>query len=423
MVSMYVVDLVVCGQLEDAGHKLAGMAIAFQIIFVLDATAAGLTIGSSVLVSRARGGGNHERQREVVDQAGRLMFAWAAIVSITGVVFARPLLAMFEPDPIVLASARVYFQTIVAGAVFTYLGFVYSGVCTSLLDRKTPLWCGAIGSVVNLALTYTLGLGRFGLPAMGVGGIALGTLVAQMITTVLLGLAIRRKQLPISLSPFALVGARIREIVRIGIPGGSDMLMLSGHAVINVAMLGALSTASVAAHGIGMRVQMLVNLPAICIAIVTSALVGGALGAGNAARAKEIARTALVLGVGSMCIVAAVLVAAAGPIIGLFGVSPGGPVEAHATDWVRIVGVGSIPIAIHLARSSALSGSGATGTSLRISVASVVFQLPVGWWLAFQMELGPIAIWISLLAAYIVRAVLAELIYRRGRWAVPGVKI
>jgi Na+-driven multidrug efflux pump len=91
--------------------------------------------------------------------------------------------------------------------------------------------------------------------------------------------------------------------------------------------------------------------------------------------------------------------------------------------WMRVLGYGMLPTGIVVALSGVLQGAGATGTTLRISIAAVVVQLPIAWWLGFPLGLGPFGVWLTFLVVWGgLRAALLALAYRRGAWAVVGVK-
>ncbi|HEY4059820.1 MAG TPA: MATE family efflux transporter, partial [Kofleriaceae bacterium] len=145
--STYIVDAAVCGRLHDAGAQLAGMAVAFQIIVVMEMTANGLVIGAIVLISRARGGNDPERARQVMDQIPRLVVAAALVLAPIAALVARPLFEAFGLGAEAVDSGVAHFRTLLAGSAFAYVGFAFGGVFAAIRNTRTPLVCGAISSV------------------------------------------------------------------------------------------------------------------------------------------------------------------------------------------------------------------------------------------------------------------------------------
>jgi Na+-driven multidrug efflux pump len=127
------------------------------------------------------------------------------------------------------------------------------------------------------------------------------------------------------------------------------------------------------------------------------------------------------LNVSIMLVLGSMLVVSAPYVVAIFGVPEGSALADLAIDWIRLIGIGTLPVAIHLARAGVLNGAGATRTSLKITLSSIVIQLPLAALLAFHFGFGAHGIWIALLSSYVIRAVMAEIAYRRTTWAVVGV--
>src|SRR5690606_20756262 len=145
-------------------------------------------------------------------------------------------------------------------------------------------------------------------------------------------------------------------------------LVLNAGFLSAIGMLGRIDEITVAAHGLGLRVQALAFVPGLGVAQATAALVGQALGASEAERARRVARASVALCVAIMSILALAIVIAARPLAGLFDVDPGSPLERYAVEWMRLLGY-AMPLAgVSIALGAVLQGSGATRASLRINV-------------------------------------------------------
>src|SRR5262249_41847482 len=181
---------------------------------------------------------------------------------------------------------------------------------------------------------------------------------------------------------------------------------------------------TVAAHGLGLRVQSLAFVPGLSIAQATAAMIGQALGAGSVERARQVVRASLALCAAIMCALALVIVLAATPLARMFDVQPGTSLETYTIQWMRVLGIAMVPSAVQISLVGLLQGSGATRTSLRINLwTTIIFQIPFAYVLAFTFDQGAFGVWISFPVAILAKAVLNFAAYKGEKWAVTGVRI
>lgn len=422
-VSMYFVDMAVCARLPAAGAQLAGLAISFQLLFLLQVAINGLLIGSVVMVARAKGAGDVARIETVTNQALTFVLAVSVVITLLGSVAAEPILVALGARGPVLAAALEYLRPLFYGVVFTYVCTLFGALFNGLRDTRTPFIAALVANALNAVLGIGLVLGKFGLPALGITGAALATVIASAFNAVQLFLALRRKAIP------GLRFARwrdidwglARQVLKIGAPAALHLLVLNAHGLSMVAMIAHFDQISIAAHGVGIRVQTFVFLPGVAIMNTASAMIGRALGGGDAAQARRITRDAVVLSLVCMTALGGAAILAEGPIFAFLGVAADSTLGELSSDWIRIVGLGAIPAAVHVGYASALQGSGASGTNLLVTLAAVALQIPLAWVLGYHAGYGAHGVWMALLVSYVLRACFAALAYRLGRWAIVGV--
>ncbi|HKE18843.1 MAG TPA: hypothetical protein VKB80_28405 [Kofleriaceae bacterium] len=110
------------------------------------------------------------------------------------------------------------------------------------------------------------------------------------------------------------------------------------------------------------------------------------------------------------------------PLLHLFDVRRGSPLEDYGVRCLILGAVANVPFAIYLAFLGVMQGSGTTRTALLISTVSVfLVQIPVGLGLGFAAGLGATGVWWSLPAANLVRVAMALAAHHRGQWAATGV--
>ena len=421
------VDTAMCARVPDAEAALAALGFSVQVFFMLMTAMFGLSVGAVALVSRAHGAGHDDRVGHVLGQATQLTILLGLVVGVVGNLCAHPLLTLMGASDPVADLGAAYLRPVLGGAVFQFLVVLYGGLFRGLGNTRIPFMFAIVTNVINAVANYGLILGHFGLPAMGVEGAGYGTLLAFAITGVMYFVFLTRPNpLGIRLVPRLrpLDPDLMREFLRVGAPAAADSLVLNLSFLSVIGFIGHLDEIGVAAHGVGLRVQAIAFVPGLAVSLACGALVGQALGRGDVAEARSVARAALVICMGIMSTLAVTFLAFAGPIIGIFDVHVGTHLGDLSVEWIQILGIGMPIFGAHIALQGVFQGAGATGISLRINLISTFFfQIPSAWLLGYPLGLGPFGVWASFPIGAIVKVIMATVVYRSDRWAKRGVKL
>jgi putative MATE family efflux protein len=424
-VLMLAVDAALCGRLPESKNALTALGFATQVVFLLMVAMLGLLVGTVGLVARAYGGKDTTRVNHLIQQATTLTAIVGVVIGAIGALAADPILRLLGASDEVATLGTDYLRPLMLGTPFFYLTLLYTGIMRGVGNTTIPFVCAIIANVVNAVLNYALVLGNLGMPSLGVTGSAIGTVTAQLVNVVILIAVLKRGTvagLRPKLGPTAVDRKLTVELYRIGWPAAVDMLVLNLGFLAAIGMLGRIDEITVAAHGLGQRVQSLAFVPGLSIAQATGALVGQALGAGDVPRAREVVRASMFLCVVIMSALALIIVIAAHPLVQIFGEQADG-LEDHAVTWMRLLGLAMLPAAFHIALVGLMQGSGATMTSLRINFVTMLLQVPLAYVLAFTLDLGAFGVWLSFPIVFVGKAALAYRAYRGNKWAVTGVRI
>lgn len=421
------VDTAMCGRLPNSETALKALGFATQIVFLLLVAMMGLTVGTVALVSRAYGAGEHKRVNHLLVQSTQLTFIVGVVVGGIGFVVAPQILMVLGATGAVIEQGARYLRPLMLGATFYYMTILYAAVMRGVGNTRIPFFCALAANALNVFLNYCLILGNFGFPALGVRGAAISTVIAMFVNMMLLAGVFRRGVLPNLLLPLRLEPIDrplARELYRIGAPAALDMVILNAGFLSLIGFLGRIDEIAVAAHGIGLRVQGLAFVPGLAVSQATGAMVGQALGAGDVDRARAITRASIALCCAIMTVLALIFVFAAYPLVHVFDVRAHTALEAYSVQWLRLLGYTMLPVGVHIALVGLLQGAGATSTSLRINiVTTLALQIPLGALLGFGFHLGALGVWLSMPLAFVSKAALEYLAYKRERWAVTGVKL
>jgi putative MATE family efflux protein len=424
---MLAVDSALCGRMPNSEPVLAALGFAIQVVFLLMVAMLGLIVGTVALVARAYGGGDTQRLNHLLVQSTQLTVLVGVVVGAVGAIGAEHILLALGAESEVAAIGAQYLRPLMLGTPFFYLTLLYAGILRGVGNTRLPFMVALGTNVINAVLNYGLILGNLGMPALGVTGSAIGTVVAQFVGVIALTTVLRNGSIPNLTLPLhlrAIDRPLARELFRIGWPAALDMLVLNAGFLTALGMLGRIDQVTVAAHGLGLRVQALAFVPGLGVGQATGAMVGQALGAGNIERAKEIARASMVLCLAIMTALALAIFVVAAPLVAIFDVVPGSKLESYSIEWLHILGYAMPPAAINIALIGLLQGAGATRTSLRINVwSTLAVQVPVALLLGFGLDLGEAGVWWSFPIGFFAKAVLNFIELKRERWAVTGVRI
>ena len=421
------VDTAMCGRLVDAEEALTALGFAGQLIFLLMVAMLGLTVGTVAFIARAHGAGGTERINHVLHQSILLTYLVSIAVAIVGNMGAGVAMGWLGADPEVNELGVGYLRPLLTFTVFFYLNMLFAAALRAVGNTMLPFTIALFSNLLNIILNYGLILGRLGLPEMGVRGAAWGTVISQAVAVILMVLILRRD---------AVYGVRARlhlapidrplanDLFRVGGPAALDMLVLNVAFLSVVGMLARVAQVAVAAHGIGLRIQSLAFVPGFGVSQAIGAMVGNALGAGDAREARQVVRGGMLLSTAIMTVTGLAIVLGAEPIVAIFDVDPATELGRYSMIWMRVLGLGMPIVGVHIALIGMLRGAGATNTSLRINiVGTMLIQVPLSWFLGFVVGWGAFGIWIAVPVSFLVRMCLGILAYRKGSWARAGATI
>lgn len=418
------VDTAMLGRVPDSEAALTGLGFGVQVIFLAMVAMIGLTVGAVAMVSRAHGARDPARVERVFGQAMLLAVGLGLGVAVGGNLLAPALLDLLGADAVGRQAGLDYLRPLLAGSSFTYLSLMLAAVLRGVGNTRLALWAALASNALNFLANYGLILGNFGLPALGIRGAALGTVCAQVLSCALLLGFVHRGAVPLLRLPRRWPGLdQAPALVRIGMPAALDMLVLNAGFLTIVGLLGRLDPLAVAAHGVGLRIQALAFVPGMAISQATGALVGQALGAGDAEEARRVVRSSVALCFGVMSTLGLAIVLAIDPLLWAFSVDPAGTLGSHARTWMTLLGICMPIVGVYIAYVGTFQGAGATRLSLRInSVATLVVQIPLSWVFGFPLGLGVFGVWLAFPLSFVVKGLWGVVAYRQGSWARLGAR-
>ena len=314
------------------------------------------------------------------------------------------------------ALASTYMGIVLVATPLTLLGAASTVTLQAAGDTKTPMWISAICGGANLLLSWVLIYGLFGFPELGIVGAALGTLVSfLLLPTISIAVLMLRK------SGFRLVGHRaidleaLKAVLRVAKAAYGEKIVFHTAFLIFAGYVGHLGAVEMAANQVLIAIESLGFIVGGAFSIAGGALVAQKLGAKRPDEAQACGWISAALGTSALLCGSIIFVLFAEPLVAF--VDPNPEVVALGVPCLLVAAVAQPFMAIADALSGSLRGAGDTRSPLLAAlVGPCVVRLTFCWWLAFQMNLGLLGIWMGTTLDWITRAAFLSLIFRRGDW-------
>ncbi|MBT1077081.1 MATE family efflux transporter [Geobacter grbiciae] len=375
-------------------RALAALSLSFPLFFIILAIGAGTSMGATALIGHALGSDQREEAELFAAQTISFGLIHAIFMTMGGVAAAPALFRLMWASGDYLDLALAYMDIIIAGTVFFVGNYVLNAMLNASGDTKSFRNFLVAGCFLNIALDPWFMYGGLGVPAMGIRGIALATVVVQAVGNVYLLGRVRRTGLLSGRSWQLLVPRRepFRRLFGQGIPASMNMLTVSLGMFVITWFAGRFGKEVVAAYGIGTRIEQIVLLPAFGLNVAVLSLVAQNFGAGKLRRIREALTRALRAGLLMMAGGTTLVFAAAEPLMKLFTADP--LVVAHGVTFLRVESLLLGAYVILYMNNSALQGLQRPAFALWIGLfRQIIAPVPVFWLLALVLDWGPSGIW------------------------------
>ncbi|MGY8748350.1 MAG: MATE family efflux transporter [Pirellulales bacterium] len=295
--TMYnVIDSFYAGQISTTA--LAAMGLSFPVFLLIIATSGGLSRGASALIANAIGSREEDKQRRYIAQSLSMGLVVSLALTVTGILAAKPLFQLLGATGEYLTIALSYMNPIFLGSIFFLISNLSNAILIASGDSKTFSKVLVVGFFLNLILDPWFLYGGFGLPAMGIAGIAWATVVIQIAgSTFMLATVLRRGLLKLKPWQDLLPDLRVYwEIAQQALPATFNIMSVALGFFVITYFLKFYGEPTVAAFGVTTRVEQIGLLPTFGLYAAIMALVGQNNGARNFERIRETMRVCNRLG-------------------------------------------------------------------------------------------------------------------------------
>lgn len=412
------VDSIVVGKYVG-DNALAAVGSASPILNLLLVLFVGISVGANVMVSQYFGAKQREELSKTIGNCITLTAVASIIIMILGVIFVRPLLELLNTPESILDWCTSYLMILLIGIAGVAYYNILCGILRGLGDSVSALFYLLIATVINIVLDlwFVAGLG------MGVKGVALATAIAQAISAAMCMVKLYRMTGVFDLKWKYLKLDKVHSVtlIRLGLPSGLTQAIFSMAMVVVQSLTNSFGEMVIAANVIIMRVDGFAMMPNFSFGTAMTTYAGQNVGAEKYDRVDKGAKQGTLIAVGTSTVITGLILLFGKNLMAIF--TNTGDLVTLSANMMKILAVGYIAMAVTQSLSGVMRGAGDTMTPMWISLCTtVLIRVPLAYGIAYLTRTPELpngryeCIFISLLASWVLGALITWICYRRGKW-------
>jgi MATE family multidrug resistance protein len=218
------VDNIMVGQLGTA--ELAAVSLGNSFMFIAMSLGIGFSTAITPLVAEADGEGNFIKGKSSFKH-GLFLCTMLGIALFLAVFFAKPLMHIMKQPPEVVELAMPYLTLVAISLVPLIIFQAFKQCSEGLSITRYPMYAIVLANVVNVILNYIFIFGKFGMPALGLVGAAIGTLASRVVMLAylwyLMSLNYKSKDYVTHIKFFQLTRNMLKKLIDLGFPSALQM--------------------------------------------------------------------------------------------------------------------------------------------------------------------------------------------------------
>ncbi len=373
-----IVDSMFVAQLNEAA--LTSVSLAFPVQNLMIAVASGTGVGINSLLSRSLGEKKLELANKIASNGVFLALMSSLVFMAFGLVGSRLFFAAQTSDPQIIAYGTQYISIITIASTGIFIQVTYERLLQSTGKTFFNMITQGTGAIINIILDPILIFGWFGLPAMGVAGAALATVIGQFCSAIL---AVRfhnkhNPEIVVKARGFQICKETIGSIYKIGVP---SILMQSIGSVTTFAMNNILlmfSSTAATVYGVYFKLQSFIFMPLFGLTNGMIPIVAYNYGAKKKERIYQTIKVSMIIAVSIMAIGLALFQTIPATMLGLFEASD--QMLEIGIPALRTISLSFVFAGFCIISSSVFQALGNGVYSLAVSVArQLIVIIPVAF--------------------------------------------
>ncbi|MEG1863140.1 MAG: MATE family efflux transporter [Oscillospiraceae bacterium] len=402
------------GNIAVSGANLGG-----QPFFLLMIMGFGLSSGGSVLISQYWGKGETDVIRRIMRISMMAITIVSFIFSVGCFVFPQQIMQIFSNEAEVIEASASYLRILAIGFMFYSVSNNYMMSMRAVENVKMSTIVYSISFFVNVIINYAFIFGKFGAPALGIVGAAVGTTVARMVefVCVVTYMYFIEKKIGYKMHcMFKIDKTLIPDYIKHALPVVGNELMWGTGSVVTSMIMGRIGSTFVTASSITGVIFQLASVFTFGIGNAAAVICGKTIGQGDKERAQKSAQTLLLFAFGFGCLGTLLVLAIRNPFLSIYDVTSEAKMSAYnmmfilallqpitSLDTVNIIGI--------------LRGGGDTKTALMLDAGGMwLINIPMGIITGLVLKIPPHFIYLSMKSDGFIKIIIALRRIISGKW-------
>ena len=418
------VDSIVVGQ-YIGDNALAAVGSATPLLNMLLVLFIGISAGANIMVSQYFGAKNREGLSYTIGNSITVTAIACVILILIMAPLIRPILVLLNTPESILDWCADYLMISLIGIA----GMAYYNILSNILRGMGDSFSALIYLLIATVLNIGLDIYFVAYVKMGVGGVALATVIAQFISSVLclIKLARMRQNFDFNIHFLKPKKAYVGTLVRLGLPSGLTQAIFSSAMIVVQSLTNQFGELFIAANVVIMRVDGFAMMPNFSFGTALTTYAGQNTGAGLQDRVSKGAKQGTLLAVGCSTAITIAILFFGKLLMGIFTDTQ--ELVEMSYRLMQILAVGYIAVAVTQSLSGIMRGAGDTMTPMWISLfTTIALRIPIAYGISYLTRTEELpfgrkeCIQISLLCSWVIGALVTVIFYRIGKWKNKAIK-
>jgi len=360
--------------------SLSAISFTFPVSFMILSLAIGLGIGTSAVVAKYLGADEHEKAKQASTVTNYVAMVLALILSLATCIWMDAIFSAMGANAETLILIREYMVVWLPASTLLVGMNTANSVLRACGDTKTPSIVMATAGLINAVMDPILIFGWGPIPALGIQGAAIATLISWVIafTYLFYTVTFKHKLVYPGLPSLRIFRSSSIEMLRIGIPASGANMLTPLAAGVMTGIAASYGESTVAAFGVGSRLESIACLLVLALSTTLPPFISQNFGAGRMDRVKEAYSLTLKFILFWQLAIYIVMCLLAGPIAASFSSDPEVASAIKLFIWILPLGYGLQGIII--LSNSAYNALHKPMAALYLSLARFfVFYVPLAW--------------------------------------------
>ena len=369
-------------------------------------------IGGEVKVAQNMGKKNIKEVKAYIKSSIELNVFLAIAYSLILIIFNKPLIGIFNlGDQQVISMSRNYLVIVGCGMIFYFINPVFVSIFIGLGNSKTPFKINTIGLIANIVLDPLMIFGFGPIPALGVSGAAIATVISQVIvSSVFIGIIIKNNEDYFKVKYFRNIEWEYFKVLyKLGLPVAIQNALFTLISMAMGVIVASFGPVAIAVQKVGSQIESISWMSADGFAAALATFTGQNYGAGKFDSIEKGSKIAMV-GAFIWGSITSIILIFLGKYIFTAFIDETDAI-LKGTDYLKILGYSQLFMCVEITVTSIFKGLGRTYIPSFVSTTLNLARIPMAIFLSSASILGLNGIWWSITISSIFKGIIMTLIF------------